>query len=78
MDPESKQLLQDIYVLEKENNKILRSIKRSATLGRIMSLLYWLIIIGVSVGAFYYMQPYFDKVMNLYNSISGFQQKTQR
>jgi hypothetical protein len=55
-------------------------------LGRFMTLLYWLILIGVSFGVFYYFQPYLDSVLKLYNQaktqfenvnsgISGFQQR---
>ncbi len=73
MDPESKQLLEKTLELEQDNNRMLRSMRRSMIWGRVMNILYWLIIIGISVGAFYFIQPYFDKIMNLYNSIpSGF------
>jgi hypothetical protein len=75
MDPESKKLLEQTLELEQDNNKILRSMKRSMIWGRIMNVIYWVIIIGISVGAFYFIQPYFNKVLNLYNSISGSQQK---
>ncbi|MDR3519284.1 MAG: hypothetical protein P4L63_00115 [Candidatus Pacebacteria bacterium] len=74
MDPESKKLLENIYSLEYENNKILRSMKRSMVWGQIMSVVYWLIIIGASIGAFYFLQPYINKIMNLYNSVSGVEQ----
>jgi hypothetical protein len=78
MDPESKKLLEDTLELEQENNKILRSMKRSLFWSRIMTGLYWLIIIGISVGAFYFLQPYFNRISSLYNSIfSGTQQKVE-
>jgi len=76
MDPESKQLLEETFTLEKENNKMLHSMRRSMLWARVMSIAYWLIIIGISIGAFYFIQPYFDKVIGLYNAISGTQQKT--
>jgi len=71
MDPESKKLLEETLELEQENNKILHSMKRSMALARIMNVVYWLIIIGISIGAFYFVQPYFNKVLGLYNSITG-------
>ena len=71
MDPESKKLLEDTYALTEENNKMLHSIKRSMFLARIMSILYWLMIIGVSVGAFYFIQPYIDQLMGVYGKASG-------
>ena len=76
MDPDSKKLLEETFTLEQENNKMLRSMRRSMIWGRVMSVIYWLIIIGISVGAFYFLQPYFNKVLSLYDSISGTQQNT--
>ena len=71
MDPESKKLLEETFELEQDNNKMLRSMRRSMMWGRVMSVVYWLVIIGISVGAFYFIQPYFNKIIGLYNSIGG-------
>jgi len=76
MDPEAKKLLEETLELEQDNNKMLRSMRRSMIWGRIMSVIYWLIIIGISVGAFYFLQPYFNKIVGLYDSISGTKQST--
>ena len=71
MDPESKKLLEETLVLEQDNNKMLRSMKRSMLLGRVMNVIYWLIIIGISIGAFYFIQPYFDRLTSLYGSLGN-------
>ncbi|MBI3888938.1 hypothetical protein HY311_04090 [Candidatus Nomurabacteria bacterium] len=71
MDPESQKLLEDTFALEQENNKMLRSMKRSMLWARIMSVLYWVLIIGISVGAFYFLQPYVDQVVKTYGSFSN-------
>ena len=71
MDPESKQLLEKTFELEKDNNTMLHKIRRGQQWSSFMRIVYWLIIIGVSVGAFYFMQPYVNKLMSLYNEVSG-------
>jgi hypothetical protein len=71
MDPESKKLLEETLELEQENNEILHSMKRSMTWARVMSVVYWLIIIGISIGAFYFIQPYIDQVVKTYGSFSN-------
>jgi hypothetical protein len=71
MDPESKNLLEETFELEQENNKMLRSMKRTMLWSRIMTIVYWLIIIGISVGAFYFLQPYFNRLMSVYGSFSN-------
>jgi hypothetical protein len=71
MDSESQKLLEETFVLEKENNKMLHSMKRSMFWARVMSVLYWILIIGISVGAFYFLQPYVDQVVKTYGSFSN-------
>lgn len=71
MDEETKQLLEDTYSLTKENNKLLhkvRGVQKRAELFYIIKILFF---IGLSVGAFYYVQPYLEKVFNLYSSITN-------
>lgn len=75
MDPESKQLLQNTLALAEENNKLLhkiRGVQKRETFWQILKLI---LIIGVALGLFYYLEPYLNKVMDLYNSVSGMQQK---
>jgi TRAP-type C4-dicarboxylate transport system permease small subunit len=71
VDPESKQLLQETMELAQENNKMLHSMKRSMRMSQIMSFLYWVLIIGSAIGAFYFLQPYLTQVEGLYNNASG-------
>jgi hypothetical protein len=66
MDPESKKLLEDTFVLAQENNKMLHSLVRSMRISRIVSIIYWVLIIGSAVGAYYFIQPYIDQLMSIY------------
>ncbi len=69
MNPFEKELLQKTHDLSQENNKILRGIRRSNRWGSFFHLLYWVIIIGISVGAFYYIQPYVDTLLKTYKTL---------
>lgn len=64
MTPEERQLLIQTSRLVEENNKILRKMHRAALWGRIWYIFYWTVIIGLSVGAYFYVQPYVDTVKN--------------
>ncbi|MFA6177400.1 MAG: hypothetical protein WC694_00690 [Candidatus Paceibacterota bacterium] len=66
MDSESKKLLEDTFALAEENNKMLHSVVRSMRISRIMSIMYWLLIIGSALGAYYLIQPYVDQLMGIY------------
>jgi hypothetical protein len=67
--------LEEIKQLTKENNKMLHSIQRRARVGVIMRVIYWTVILGAAVGAFYFVQPYIDEVTNTYKGIKSTQEK---
>lgn len=71
MEQDEKQLLQKTYDLAKENNKILRGIRRSNRWSAFMRIVYWLLIIGASIGAFYFIQPYLNAATNAYKSLES-------
>ena len=76
MEPESKAKLDEVYKLVKENNEILKYMRKSQRLSQIMRIIYWLVILGTAFGAYYFIQPYIDQVKDLYGgaseSVSGF------
>jgi len=67
MSPEEKELLEKTYELSKENNEILRSLRRRARFSTAWRIAYWVLIIGISLGAFYFIQPYVEMVRDLTN-----------
>ena len=70
MDSETRDQIGKILELTEENNKILRKMRRSILWGRIFHTLYWVIIIGISIGAYYYVQPYLE---NMIKALGGAQ-----
>jgi TRAP-type C4-dicarboxylate transport system permease small subunit len=81
MDPESKKILLETLELVQKNNNILQSLRRSMRIQRIMSFLYWALIIGSAFGAYYFLQPYIDQLMNVYSGagdiLNNFKQLSQ-
>ena len=69
MDPEFKQLLEANLKVAKENNNMLRKMRGAQRRANIFKFLYWLVIIGIAVGAFYFLQPYFQVVQDLYQQV---------
>lgn len=70
MDPESRKLLVDTYKLTKENNQMLLRIRRGQRLAHISRIAYWIVIIGVSYGAYYYVQPYLNSLLGYYGAFT--------
>ncbi|MDD3662597.1 MAG: hypothetical protein PHT84_01895 [Candidatus Pacebacteria bacterium] len=67
MEPEIKSLLEENLKLAKENNELLKKVREFQRWSRITKVLYWFIIIGIALGAFYFIQPYFDGILNIYS-----------
>jgi len=70
MSPEERELLKRSVVLAEENNKILLSMQRGQRWASIMRAVYWIFIIGSTVGAFYLLQPYIDGVKGIYQDVT--------
>ncbi len=60
MTPEERELLNRVAKMTEENNDMLHAIRRSMRWGTIMRTVYWVLIIGSAVGAFWIIQPYLD------------------
>lgn len=60
MDLDS-QKLDEILELTRENNKILRSMRRAERWNSFFRYLYWIIVIGSIFGVYYYFQPTIQK-----------------
>lgn len=75
MDPEPKKLLEETFNLAQENNKMLRKVRSVQKWAIFWSGLKIIIIIGIALGSFYFLEPYINKMADLYNSISGTTQK---
>jgi hypothetical protein len=71
MTPEEKELFKRSIALAEENNDILRSIQRSLRFSRLMSVIYWVFIIGSAVGAYYLVQPYLEAITGAYSGASS-------
>ena len=63
-----------MYEMVKENNQILHKLHRAQKRAIFFRVLYWIIMIALALGAYYYIQPYLNQVVALYDQgTSGFQ-----
>ncbi len=70
MEPEDKALLQKLAALTEENNRILCKMRRAAIWGNVFRVFYWILIIGISIGAYVYIQPYLNQAIKTYNDVT--------
>lgn len=66
MSPEEREMLEKSLALAEENNKMLHALNRHMMWTRVTRWVYWALIIGSTVGAYYFIQPYIDNVLGIY------------
>ena len=72
MDPNVKNLLEENLKISKENNGLLLKLYKIQRWAQITRILYWVLIVLISIGAFYFIQPYLGNLLNVYTGgVSG-------
>ena len=71
MDFEAKHLLEKIQKLTEENNELLHKVRRVQRRQAFWSTLKIIVFIGVTLGAMYWIQPYMETLIRMYNQILG-------
>ena len=70
MDEEFKVLLRKNIELSKENNRLLRKMRRSAIIGNILRIIWWAVIIGLPIYLYFSVfQPYLQELATVYKNI---------
>jgi TRAP-type C4-dicarboxylate transport system permease small subunit len=69
MTPEERELLTKSIKISEENNRMLRSMRRSARFSSFLRLVYWALIIGSAIWTYYFIQPYLEAVMKGYTEM---------
>jgi hypothetical protein len=63
--------LDEIKEMMVENNKMIRRLHNAYRISYAVSIIKWVIIIGFTLGTFYYIQPYLENILKLYGSINS-------
>ncbi|MEK6847480.1 MAG: hypothetical protein AABY16_04920 [Nanoarchaeota archaeon] len=69
MDPETTHLLRKALEIAEENNKILKDLQSTARWSRFFFLVKWLVVIGITFGTYYFIQPYLNQILETYSGL---------
>jgi len=69
MDPQDKKIIQETFELSKENNILLKKVRRFQNLSRLSKIFYWIVIIAIALGAFYFLQPVIEKFTSVFDKV---------
>ncbi len=72
MEPEQERLLKETHRLAQENNKMLRSMRRQAWLGRLVTLIFYAALIGGPIWFYFaYMSDTVNQMLQMYGTLQG-------
>lgn len=71
MEEDLKVLLRENLEVSRESLKILKKINRGRVLSGVFSALKWVIIIGISFGAYYYIEPFLSSYLDIFKNLSS-------
>jgi hypothetical protein len=63
--------IDELLELTRKNNAILHKMRRAQMWSDIFRLIYWSVIIGTTVGLWYYFQPMINNYITTYQSLLG-------
>lgn len=70
MDPADKKV-QELLSLTRENNTMLHKMRRSQRIANVVRIIYWIILIGAAIGAYYFIQPYIEGAQEIYSNVDS-------
>ncbi len=73
MTPEERQMLRESLELSRKNNELINKMYRASLWGRAIKILYWLLILGVTLGSLFFLQPYIDTLKGVYGGFNDSQ-----
>jgi hypothetical protein len=68
---------QNLYEMVKENNVLLHKINRREKVRNFFAIIKLALIVGLTVMSYIYIQPYLEKLMETYQTVSDGSQKMQ-
>ncbi len=75
LEPNEKIMLQRALDLAEQNNDILVKMRRGLRWARFFHSIYWIIVIGTAVGAYYVIQPYVETITG---PLGGFSESVEK
>lgn len=61
--------IKELRVLAEDNHKILKKLHKALVFERVKTIVYWVLIVGIAIGAFVFLQPYVDSALDVIQSV---------
>ncbi len=61
----------ELTTMLEENSRMTKSLYNRTKFVMVVSAVKWFVIIGLTIGAFYYVQPFIDTIISVYGGVTG-------
>ena len=68
---EERKTIEHLTELVEDNNRILRRLQRAKRWGAFFHFLYWVALLLLAAGSYYYVQPYLDRLRPILPQLDG-------
>jgi len=65
---QNQELIRENIEIAKTNQKKIKQIQSNIRITMIGKWLYWILIVSITAGAFYYSKPYINNIMDTYSN----------
>ena len=69
MEQEDRERLKRVLELAENNGKILKKMRSTMRWGRVLESIYWIVIVGIAAGSFYFLQPFLLSIQGTYKTL---------
>jgi len=77
MDEYEKELIRKNLEVSQESLKLLKKMHRARVVGGTLKVFKWIIIIGISLGSYYYIEPYLRPMINAVSGVGSGAERVQ-
>jgi len=70
---ELKQEVEELKSLTQDTNRVVHKLRRNIWWGRLWTIIWWAVILGLTGASYLYLQPYIQKATAAYGNVKGFQ-----
>lgn len=60
-----------LRAISEENQMMIRNLYQRARMATVFVFIKWFIIIGITIGSFYYIQPFINTLVGVYGGLTG-------
>lgn len=68
---ELNEKVDELTTLMEESNRMTKNLYQRARMATVVVFIKWFIIIGITLGSFYYIQPLINNLVGIYGGISS-------